>query len=30
MKSFKATNMTNAEIDNLLSEEKRKINELSE
>lgn len=30
MKSSKVTNMTNAEIDNLLSEEKRKINELSE
>lgn len=30
MKSSKVANMTNAEIDNLLSEEKRKINELSE
>lgn len=30
MKSSKVVNMTNAEIDNLLSEEKRKINELSE
>ena len=30
MKSSKVTNMTNVEIDNLLSEEKRKINELSE
>ena len=30
MKSSKVANMTNAEIDNLLSEEKRKINKLSE
>lgn len=30
MKSSKVTNMTNAEIDVMLSEKKRKINELSE
>lgn len=30
MKSSKVTNMTNAEIDAMLSEKKRKINELSE